>query len=48
MFENEEIHSKMDDEMAYSETEDEERERFLVELEFVQCLASPVYLNCKW
>lgn len=24
-----------------------ERERFEVELEFVQCLASPTYLNCK-
>jgi mediator of RNA polymerase II transcription subunit 31 len=24
-----------------------ERERFLMELEFVQCLANPLYLNCK-
>jgi len=29
------------------ETEEQTRLRFQVELEFVQCLANPNYLNCK-
>lgn len=29
------------------ETDDQQRLRFQVELEFVQCLANPNYLNCK-
>lgn len=29
------------------ETEEQIRLRFQVELEFVQCLANPNYLNCK-
>lgn len=29
------------------ETEDQQRIRFQVELEFVQCLANPNYLHCK-
>lgn len=28
------------------ETDDQQRLRFQVELEFVQCLANPNYLNC--
>lgn len=28
--------------------EDPEKYRFQVELEFVQCLANPQYLNCKY
>lgn len=28
--------------------EDQEKYRFQVELEFVQCLANPQYLNCKF
>ena len=31
-----------------SETEDQSRLRFQSELEFVQCLANPNYLNCKY
>lgn len=31
----------------WSESADEARERFEVELEFVQCLSSPRYLMCK-
>jgi len=30
------------------ETEEQTRLRFQVELEFVQCLANPNYLNCKF
>lgn len=30
------------------ETEDQTRLRFQVELEFVQCLANPNYLNCEF
>lgn len=30
------------------ETDDQQRLRFQVELEFVQCLANPNYLNCKY
>lgn len=30
------------------ESEDQTRLRFQVELEFVQCLANPNYLNCKF
>lgn len=30
------------------ETEDQQRLRFQVELEFVQCLANPNYLHCKY
>lgn len=30
------------------ETEDQQKMRFQVELEFVQCLANPNYLNCKF
>ena len=30
------------------ETDDQQRMRFQVELEFVQCLANPNYLNCKF
>lgn len=30
------------------ETEDQQRIRFQVELEFVQCLANPNYLHCKF
>lgn len=29
------------------ETDDQQRLRFQIELEFVQCLANPNYLNCK-
>ena len=29
-------------------SEAEEKIRFQVELEFVQCLANPKYLNCKY
>ena len=29
------------------EVSDENTQRFTVELEFVQCLANPDYLNCK-
>jgi mediator of RNA polymerase II transcription subunit 31 len=29
------------------ETEDQQKLRFQVELEFVQCLANPNYLNCN-
>lgn len=29
------------------ETDDQQKLRFQVELEFVQCLANPNYLNCK-
>lgn len=29
------------------ETDDQQRLRFQVELEFVQCLANPNYLNCE-
>jgi len=29
------------------ETEDQQKIRFQIELEFVQCLANPNYLNCK-
>lgn len=29
------------------ETEDQARIRFQIELEFVQCLGNPHYLNCK-
>lgn len=29
------------------ETEDQQRLRFQIELEFVQCLGNPNYLNCK-
>lgn len=29
------------------ETDEQQRVRFQVELEFVQCLANPNYLNCK-
>ena len=32
---------------SFSETEERARLRFQVELEFVQCLANPHYLNCK-
>lgn len=28
------------------ETEEEARQRFLLELEFVQCLANPTYIHC--
>ncbi len=31
----------------FEETEEEAQRRFLMELEFIQCLASPHYLNCK-
>ena len=31
-----------------SETEEQSRARFQIELEFVQCLANPNYLNCKF
>ena len=31
----------------YEETEEQTKMRFLVELEFVQCLANPHYLNCN-
>lgn len=30
-----------------SESEEQQRIRFQTELEFVQCLANPNYLNCK-
>lgn len=30
------------------ETDDQQKLRFQVELEFVQCLANPNYLNCKY
>lgn len=30
------------------ETEDQQRLRFQIELEFVQCLGNPNYLNCKY
>lgn len=30
-----------------AETDEQQRVRFQVELEFVQCLANPNYLNCK-
>lgn len=29
------------------ETEEQQRLRFQIELEFVQCLGNPNYLNCK-
>jgi tRNA(Ile2) C34 agmatinyltransferase TiaS len=32
----------------YEETEEEKKTRFLVELEFVQCLANPQYLHCTF
>lgn len=32
----------------FVETEDQQKLRFQVELEFVQCLANPSYLNCKF
>ena len=31
----------------YEETAEEQKTRFLMELEFVQCLANPQYLHCK-
>jgi hypothetical protein len=31
---------------TYQETEEEKKTRFLMELEFVQCLANPQYLHC--
>jgi mediator of RNA polymerase II transcription subunit 31 len=31
----------------YEETDADNQLRFLMELEFVQCLANPQYLNCK-
>lgn len=30
------------------ETEEQQRLRFQIELEFVQCLGNPNYLNCKF
>lgn len=30
------------------ETEEQNRIRFQVELEFVQCLANPNYIHCKY
>lgn len=33
---------------AGGRNDDDEARRFEVELEFVQCLASPSYLNCTW
>lgn len=33
---------------AGGRNDDDEARRFEVELEFVQCLASPSYLNCMW
>ena len=33
--------------MCVVDSEDQQRKRFQVELEFVQCLANPKYLNCK-
>lgn len=32
----------------YLETEEQARQRFQTELEFVQCLANPNYLNCEY
>ena len=32
--------------VAFSESEDRSKQRFIVELEFVQCLANPKYLAC--
>lgn len=29
------------------ESPEQERHRFLMELEFIQCLANPTYLTCK-
>lgn len=34
--------------IVYVETEDQNRLRFQVELEFVQCLANPNYIHCKF
>ena len=28
--------------------EPDDKQRFCLELEFVQCLANPSYLNCEW
>lgn len=33
---------------AAVENEKDQKARFETELEFVQCLANPNYLNCKW
>lgn len=33
---------------AANESEDQQKARFQVELEFVQCLANPNYLHCKY
>lgn len=33
--------------LYFLETEEQARQRFQTELEFVQCLANPNYLNCK-
>ena len=45
------VHLELDN-MKYflgaPETDDQQRIRFQVELEFVQCLANPNYLNCKF
>ena len=32
----------------FTETEEQQKTRFQTELEFVQCLANPNYLNCKY
>ncbi len=32
----------------FEETQEENKSRFLMELEFVQCLANPAYLHCRF
>lgn len=34
--------------VVFSGAEEQARNRFQSELEFVQCLANPNYLNCEW
>lgn len=34
--------------LSLSESDEQQRLRFQIELEFIQCLANPNYLNCKY
>lgn len=37
----------MNSSLVGTETEEQNRMRFQVELEFIQCLANPNYIHCK-
>lgn len=49
MFETKLINKKISIESftVHAETEEQQRTRFQVELEFIQCLANPNYLHCE-